>query len=77
MAVAVAEGFLRDSLSKNSDATIASMANHEVRGFEFLRSLSGRRSKAQISRNGFDLQLVEKFIQVMPFDIPANDVSDD
>jgi uncharacterized protein (TIGR03083 family) len=77
MAVAVAEGFLRDSLSKNSDAVIASMANHEVRGFEFLRSLSGRRSKAKISQNGFDLQLVEKFIQSMPFDIPVNDVSDD
>jgi hypothetical protein len=77
MAVAVAEGFLRESLSKNSDAVIASMANHEVRGFEFLRSLSGRRSKAQISQNGFDLQLVEKFIQAMPFDIPDNDVTDD
>jgi uncharacterized protein (TIGR03083 family) len=77
MAVAVAEGFLRDSLFKNSDPAIASMANHEVRGFEFLRSLSGRRSKAQIYRNGFDLQLVEQFIQVMPFDIPDSDVSDD
>lgn len=77
LAVAVAEGFLRDSLSKNSDAVIASMASHEVRGFEFLRSLSGRRSNTQISQNGFDLQLVEKFIQAMPFDIPANDVFDD
>jgi hypothetical protein len=77
MAVAVAEGFLRDSLSKNGDAVIARMANHELRGFEFLRSLSGRRSRAQISQNGFDPQLVEKFIQAMPFDIPANDVSDD
>ena len=77
MAIAVAEGFLRDSLFKNSDPAIASIANHEVRGFEFLRSLSGRRSKAQISQNGFELQLVEKFIQAMPFDIPDSDVSDD
>lgn len=77
MAIAVAEGFLRDSLIKNSDPAIASIANHEVRGFEFLRSLSGRRSKAQISQNGFELQLVEKFIQAMPFDIPDSDVSDD
>ena len=77
MAIAVAEGFLRDSLFKNSDPAIASIANHEVRGFEFLRSLSGRRSKAQISQNGFELQLVEKFIQTMPFDIPDSDVSDD
>ena len=77
LAVGVAEGFLRDSLSKNGDPVIANMANHEVRGFEFLRSLSGRRSKAQISQNGFELQLVEKFIQAMPFDIPDSDVSDD
>ena len=77
MAIAVAEGFLRDSLFKNSDPAIASIANHEVRGFEFLRSLSGRRSKAQISQKGFELQLVEKFIQAMPFDSPDSDVSDD
>jgi hypothetical protein len=77
MAVAVAEGFLRNSLSKNGDPAIASMANHEVHGFEFLRSLSGRRSKEQISQNGFDLQLVEKFIHDLPFSIPDNDVSDD
>jgi hypothetical protein len=77
MAVAVAEGFLRDSLSRNSNAAIASMAYHEISGFEFLRSLSGRRSKAQISQNGFDLPLVEKFIQGMPFTIPDSDVSDD
>jgi uncharacterized protein (TIGR03083 family) len=77
VAVAVAEGFLRNTLSANADPVIANLANHEVRGFEFLRSLSGRRSKAQISQNGFDLQLVEKFIQAMPFDIPGNDVSDD
>lgn len=77
MAVAVAGGFLRDSLSRSSDAAIASMANHEFNGFEFLRSLSGRRSRSQISRNGFDLPLVEKFIQRMPFTIPDSDVSDD
>jgi hypothetical protein len=77
MAVAVAEGFLRDSLSRNSDAAIASMANREIKGFEFLRSLSGRRSKAQISQNGFELPLVEKFIQGMPFTIPDSDASDD
>ena len=77
IAVDVAEGFLRDSLSRNSDSAIASMANHEISGFEFLRSLSGRRSKAQISQNRFDLPLVEKFVQGMPFSIPDSDVSDD
>ena len=76
MAVAVAEGFLRDSLSRNSDAAIANLARHEMKGFEFLRSLSGRRSRTQISKNGFDLPLVEKFIAGMPYDIPSDDVSD-
>ena len=76
-AVAVAEGFLRNSLSQNGDIAIASLANHEMKGFEFLRSLSGRRSRSQISKNGFDIPLVEKFIQGMPFTIPESDVSDD
>jgi hypothetical protein len=48
-----------------------------MKGFEFLRSLSGRRSRTQISKNGFDLPLVEKFIAGMPYDIPDSDVSDD
>lgn len=77
MAVAVAEGFLRNSLSNNGDPALASMSNHEINGFEFLRSLSGRRSRAQISNNGFELPLVEKFIQGLPFSIPDRDVSDD
>ena len=77
MAVAVAEGFLRNTLAKNGDPAIASMATHEVYGFEFLRTLSGRRSRVQISQNGFELPLVEKFIQEMPFNIPDIDVSDD
>jgi len=39
--------------------------------------LSGRRSKNQISSNGFDIGTVEKFISMMPFNIPKSDVSDD
>lgn len=77
LAVAVAEGFLRNSLAQQSDPEIAQLATHKLTGFEFLRSLSGRRSKAQISLNGFDVQVVERFIQGLPFDIPESDVSDD
>jgi hypothetical protein len=76
-AVAVAEGFLRDSLSRNSDLAIAQLADHTLTGFEFLRSLSGRRSRAQISKNGLDIETVDAFIRTMPFDIPESDVSDD
>ena len=77
LAVAVAEGFIRNSLAQQSDPAIAQLATHKLAGFEFLRSLSGRRSRAQISLNGFDVQVVERFIQGLPFDIPESDVSDD
>ena len=76
LAVDVAEGFLRNSLSLNNDLSIAEMATHPLTGFEFLRSLSGRRSRNQISRNGFNIDTVETFIKAMPFDIPESDVSD-
>jgi hypothetical protein len=76
-AIAVAEGFLRDSLSRNSDLAIAQLSDHELTGFEFLRSLSGRRSSSQISDNGLPLETVERFIDEMPYSIPESDVSDD
>jgi uncharacterized protein (TIGR03083 family) len=76
LAVAVAEGFIRNSLAQHSDAAVAQLAAHKVTGFEFLRTLSGRRSRAQILQNGFNLELVEKFIHGLPFDIPESDVSD-
>jgi uncharacterized protein (TIGR03083 family) len=60
-AIAVAEGFLRDSLSRNSDLAIAHLADHKLTGFEFLRSLSGRRSRNQISQNGRDLHRCNAF----------------
>ena len=77
LAVAVAEGFIRNSLMQQSDPAIAQLANHKLTGFEYLRSLSGRRSRAQISKNGLDIETVDAFIRTMPFDIPESDVSDD
>jgi hypothetical protein len=77
IAVAVAEGFLRDSLSRNGDLAIAQLADHKLTGFEFLRSLSGRRSTSQISDIGLPLETVEVFIAAMPYSIPKSDVSDD
>ena len=77
VALAVAEGFLRDSLSRNSDLAIAQLADHTMTGFEFLRSLSGRRSTSQISQIGLPLETIERFINAMPYSIPKSDVSDD
>jgi uncharacterized protein (TIGR03083 family) len=76
-AVAVAEGFLRNSLSRYGDLAIAQLADHKLTGFEFLRSLSGRRSTSQISDIGLPLGTVEVFIAAMPYSIPNSDVSDD
>ena len=77
LAVAVAEGFIRNSLAQQSDPAIAQLAAHKLTGFEFLRTFSGRRSRSQILQNGFDLELVEKFIHGLPFDIPESEVLDD
>jgi hypothetical protein len=77
VAVAVAEGFLRDSLSRNSDIAIAHLADHNLPSFEFLRSLSGRRSLSQIANSGLPSKTVERFINAMPYSIPKSDVSDD
>ena len=77
LAVAVAEGFIRNSLAQQNDPAIAQLAAHKLTGFEYLRSLSGRRSRSQISYNGLNIETVEAFIQTMPFDIPESDVSDD
>jgi hypothetical protein len=77
LAVAVAEGFIRNSLAQQSDPAIAQLVTHKLTGFEFLRSLSGRRSRDQISNNGLDIGTVEAFIRTMPFDIPETEVSDD
>jgi len=76
-AVAVAEGFLRDSLSRNSDIAIAQLADHKLPSFEFLRSLSGRRSLSQIANSSLPSEIVERFISTAPFHIPKSDVSDD
>jgi len=76
-AVAVAEGFLRDSLSRNSDLAIAQLADHTLTGFEFLRSLSGRRSLSQIANSSLPSEIVERFISTAPFHSPKSDVSDD
>ena len=77
LAVAVAEGFIRNSLAQHSDPEIAQLATHKLTGFEFLRTLSGRRSRSQILRNGFDTKTIERFVKDSPFDIPESDVSDD
>jgi hypothetical protein len=76
IAIVAAEGFIRDSLSRNPDSRIADLANSRVSGFDFVRSLSGRRSLAQIADIGLPLEAVAAFIETSPFDIPVESVSE-
>jgi hypothetical protein len=73
-AIAVAEGFLRDLLSRNADPEIATLAKYPLTGFEFVRSLSGRRSLEQIAALGLPAHVVEAFIETAPFDLPLQTV---
>ncbi|MCX6532555.1 MAG: hypothetical protein NTY54_09580 [Actinobacteria bacterium] len=73
-AIAVAEGFVRDFLSRNQDPRIAMLANSRVSGFDFVRSLSGRRSAAQIAEVGLPAEVVVAFISTSIFDLPAGNV---
>jgi hypothetical protein len=50
IAIVAAEGFIRDSLSRNPDSRIADLANSRVSGFDFVRSLSGSRFHRRFSR---------------------------
>ena len=75
-AIAVAEGFVRDLIARNPDSRIADLANSRVSGFDFVRSLSGRRSLAQIADIGLPVEAVAAFIQTSPFDIPVESVSE-
>ena len=73
-AIAVAEGFVRDLIARNPDPEINALADRPVIGFDFVRSLTGRRSKAQIAELGLPAETVAAFISTSPFEIPARSI---
>ena len=73
-AIAVAEGFLRNFVSRNADTEVSEIANTSITGFEFVRSLSGRRTSDQISALGLPANTVAKFIADAPFSVPTTTV---
>lgn len=73
-AIAVAEGFLRNFVSRNADTEVSELANTSITGFEFVRSLSGRRTLDQISALGLPANTVAKFIADAPFSLPTTTV---
>lgn len=73
-AIAVAEGFLRNFVSRNADTAVSELANTSITGFEFVRSFSGRRTLDQISALGLPANTVAKFIADAPFSLPTTTV---
>ena len=73
-AIAVAEGFLRNFISRNADTEVSELANISITGFEFVRSFSGRRTLDQISALGLPANTVAKFIADAPFSLPTTTV---
>jgi hypothetical protein len=73
-AIAVAEGFVRDLIARNPDPEINALADSPIIGFDFVRSFTGRRSKAQIAELGLPAEAVAAFIRTSPFDIPAESI---
>jgi hypothetical protein len=73
-AIAVAEGFLRNLVSRNADTEVSELANTSITGFEFVRSFSGRRNLDQISALGLPANTVAKFISDAPFSLPTTTV---
>jgi uncharacterized protein (TIGR03083 family) len=75
-AIAVAEGFLRHSLAANPDTEIHKLSESQVRGFDFVRSLSGRRTVAQIEAVGLPVNAVVAYIATSPFRLPTTAVNE-
>ena len=75
-AIAVAEGFLRNSLTHNPISGVRKLSESSVRGFDFVRSLSGRRTISQIHGVGLSPDAVVAFIETTPFSVPTNEVTE-
>ena len=73
-AISVAEGFIRDFITRNPDPAVHALAESTVTGFDYVRSFSGRRSKEQLAELGLPADLVAAFISTSPFEMPARSI---
>ena len=72
--ISVAEGFIRDFITRNPDPAVHALAESTVKGFDYVRSFSGRRSKEQLAELGLTADLVAAFISTSPFEMPASSI---
>jgi uncharacterized protein (TIGR03083 family) len=75
-AIAVAEGFLRNSLTQSQESDIRKLSESSIRGFDFVRSLSGRRTISQIDAVGLSPDSVVAFVETTPFSVPTIEVTE-
>ena len=73
-AISVAEGFIRDFITRNPDPAVHALAESTVTGFDYVRSFSGRRSKEQLAKLGLPADLVAAFISTSPCEMPARSI---
>jgi len=70
-AVRVAAGFIRNSLSLLPQPEAQELLRATISDFDFLRSLSGRRSVEQIAERGLDTSAVQAIVAASPLSIPT------
>lgn len=69
--VRVAVGFIRNMLSQRAQPEAQELLQATINDFDFLRSMSGRRSIEQIAECGLDTSVVQAVIADMPLSIPT------
>lgn len=75
-AVHVAHAWFKTILSSRGEPSVVSLVSSDVSAFDFIRSLSGRRTPEQISACGLDAATVVEVVAGMPVSIPTREVSE-
>ncbi len=73
-AVSVAAAFVRNMLERHPHPGAARLVASSVPDFDFVRSIAGRRSLAQVAQCGLDAETVSAVVATMPVSLPATDV---
>jgi hypothetical protein len=72
--VRVAAGFIRNMLSQHSQPEAQELLSASINDFDFVRSMSGRRSMEQIASCGLNATAVQGVIAGMPVSVPTTSV---
>ena len=76
LAVHVSANWVRNFLANHRHPHAVEILSADVSEFDFVRSMSGRRSLNQIGATGLNEQVVEEIIAGMPVSIPAFEIAE-